>query len=501
MKNKKIIIMYIITIIFIVFTIFFFSYAFYQRGVVSDKYMEAQKLVNEGNYDEAIEYLKYLTKYKDGYNFLSYSEANKLLNDKKYKRAIEKFNDIIDFKDSANKIKDAKYELAKQYFDSEKYDDAKQLFLELDDYEEYKKDVEYYLGEIQLKEVVQLTEDIYNKACNLMNKGKYNEAIKNFKSISDYSDSKEKIKFCEDAIKRLKLSHTIFSGVSYIGGINKNKTVLFAGELPEGHKKKTSWEDIISIDGYGSFSVGLKNNGTVKALGYINGNQKADISNWKNIIDIAAGERYIVGLKNDGTVVATGHNGDKQCNIKGDEWNNIIDIDTGWRFTVGLTKKHELVFAGVAEEQRLQYEKNKEQWKDVVKISASGGDPDRNNRGKGHTVGLKSDGTVVAIGDSFNDQCKVNGKEWTDIKDIAAGDWYTVGLKNDKTIVFTGTNPNGSKYIDYDTLKKLNKKKDVVDIAAGYGQTVFLHEDGTVTVMWFDIEDNKTVSEWRILSK
>ena len=44
-----------------------------------------------------------------------------------------------------------------------------------------------------------------------------------------------------------------------------------------------------------------------------------------------------------------------------------------------------------------------------------------------HTVGLKSDGTVVAVGDNENGQCDVSG--WTDIIQVAAGSVTRWGLR------------------------------------------------------------------------
>ncbi len=56
-------------------------------------------------------------------------------------------------------------------------------------------------------------------------------------------------------------------------------------------------------------------------------------------------------------------------------------------------------------------------WTDIIQVAA----------GSYHTVGLKSDGTVVAVGDNYDGQCDVG--DWTDIIQIAAGDSHTVGLK------------------------------------------------------------------------
>jgi len=52
--------------------------------------------------------------------------------------------------------------------------------------------------------------------------------------------------------------------------------------------------------------------------------------------------------------------------------------------------------------------------------------------GGGHIVGLKSDGTVVAMGDNNDGQCNVGN--WTDIIQVAAGCVHTVGLKSDGTV-------------------------------------------------------------------
>lgn len=58
-----------------------------------------------------------------------------------------------------------------------------------------------------------------------------------------------------------------------------------------------------------------------------------------------------------------------------------------------------------------------------------------------HTVGLKSDGTVAAVGWNKNEQCDVS--DWCDIVAVAAGWRRTVGLKSDGTVVAVGNHAYG----------------------------------------------------------
>ena len=82
--------------------------------------------------------------------------------------------------------------------------------------------------------------------------------------------------------------------------------------------------------------------------------------------------------------------------------------------------------------------------------------------GFGHTVGLKSDGTFVAVGDNGNDQLNVS--TWTNIVHVAAGWAHTVGLKSDGTVVAVGANGYGQCNVGSWT--------DIVQVAAGSGHTL-----------------------------
>lgn len=106
--------------------------------------------------------------------------------------------------------------------------------------------------------------------------------------------------------------------------------------------------------------------------------------------------------------------------------------------------------------------------------------------GGNHTVGLKSDGTVVAVGQNKDGQCDVN--DWADIIAISAGYRHTVGLKSDGTVVATGWNDSGQCDVSDWT--------DIVAISAKASRTLGLKSDGTVVTAGWNVYGQWDVSDW-----
>ena len=112
--------------------------------------------------------------------------------------------------------------------------------------------------------------------------------------------------------------------------------------------------------------------------------------------------------------------------------------------------------------------------------------------GSTHTVGLKTDGTVVVVGENDSGQC--NTGSWRDITAIAACCYYsyschTVGLKADGTVVAVGNNGGGQ----CDT----ESWRDIVAIAAGEYHTVGLKADGTVVAVGNNLYDQCNTGSWQ----
>ena len=101
-------------------------------------------------------------------------------------------------------------------------------------------------------------------------------------------------------------------------------------------------------------------------------------------------------------------------------------------------------------------------------------------------MGVKSDGTVVAVGRNIPGQCDVAG--WTEIDKVAAGAWHTVGLKDDGTVVAVGWNALGQCNV--------LGWRNIIQVAAGVGHTVGLEDDNTVVAVGRSLEGQCNVSGW-----
>ena len=107
--------------------------------------------------------------------------------------------------------------------------------------------------------------------------------------------------------------------------------------------------------------------------------------------------------------------------------------------------------------------------------------------GKYDTIGLKSDGTVVATGYNYYGECNVTS--WTGITQIAAAWEVTIGLKSDGTVVATGGNSGGQCNVSSLT--------GIIQVAAGASDTIGLKSDGTVVATGDNAYSECDVGGWR----
>ena len=156
-------------------------------------------------------------------------------------------------------------------------------------------------------------------------------------------------------------------------------------------------------------------------------------------------------------------------------WSGIVErktIAAGTFHTVGLKSDGTVVAIGRNE----CGECDIDDWQNIIDVNA----------GFDLTVGLKSDGTLVAAG--YNKDGQRNVSEWQNIVTISTGGLHTVGLKSDGTVVATGWNGEGECDV--------NEWTDIVAIRAGWADTVGLKADGTVVAVGLNTDNQCDVSEW-----
>lgn len=287
----------------------------------------------------------------------------------------------------------------------------------------------------------------YPQAIQLLEEEKYFAAMVILRNLADYKDGREqynialrkqsKISTGDGHVLGLKSDGTVIAsgfanlyGECNVNGISEYSSVIEKSNDVYGITKDGSsvylgkkefyefndyanmpvWEDIEYIHAENSYSFGLKRDGTILAIG-------AEVSvfhRWENIIAVSGRfEEDYVGLQSDGTVIG---------NYDGlADWSDIIDISTGTSHVLGLKKDGTVVALGANDYGQC----NVGDWTNIVAIAAGGA----------FSVGLRCDGTVIAIGMNNSGQCDL--EDWKDIVVISACGAITNGIKNDGTVVST----------------------------------------------------------------
>lgn len=168
--------------------------------------------------------------------------------------------------------------------------------------------------------------------------------------------------------------------------------------------------------------------------------------------------------------VAIKHATLKQKREKSMIMSKFLSSNTGT--TIGLKSNGTVVAVGDNDAKQL----NLSNWSNIRAVSA----------GPWRAVGLKYDGTVIAAGNNDEGECNVN--HWQNVVSISAGDDFTVGLKSNGTVVTCGSNLFGQRNV--------NKWINIVDISAGVYHTVGLKSDGTVIAVGNNSHGQCNVSSW-----
>ena len=251
----------------------------------------------------------------------------------------------------------------------------------------------------------------------------------------------------------LTLRGSIIAALHNDGTVSANyyKTTIAQNGITNKYTEKfnsyvdvAEWKDIIDIAAGGNYLFAINSKGEVFVEEWsYNIPMTPDFSEFKGVKSIVCGEgTNLIGLKDDGTVVGEGSSILGQTDVSA--WKNIIQIDSCGKHTVGLKSDGTLVATKFTEnpddtdmnkEMQSAYNEYGElDFKDWNDIKAI-------SVSDNFTAGLKKNGTVMATGDNRFGQCNVS--DWRDIEEISTTLYATYGLKKDGTVVATG------KYLCY----------------------------------------------------
>ena len=350
------------------------------------------------------------------------------------------------------------------------------------------------------KACIQKSEDIkkdniYNDAGVLAASEKIESlesAIKKYEQIIDWKDSQEKILLCKQKIEEIKMQEE----KERIEIERKREQIRIESEKQKKKKKIITavWFSAISIiiviaillytviipnSKYNSAIKFMNNKEYQKAIEYF-----ANLKEYKDSGDkliecrYLLGEEYFANEEFAKAAITFGKLGSyKDARQKSlSSWDKAAvreTISSDSSRTVGLKSDGTVVAVGANYDGEIDVSG----WKDIVAISTV----------YDHTVGLKSDGTVVAVGANYDGEIDVSG--WKDIVAISAGYDYTVGLKSDGTVVAVGYNNNGECDV--------SGWKDIVAISAGSHHIVGLKSDGTVVAVGANRQGQCDVEDWK----
>lgn len=327
------------------------------------------------------------------------------------------------------------------------------------------------------------------KAQKENNAGFLNELAAKFDRLGDYKDSEAMAEFCRNRVKEEEAAEK---------EEQERQSRLRAQRQKQAEKRKKVIRItlvlllLLAVAGYF-----LATKVIVPALQYQKAKEYISVGNYdagytileklgdyKDSADVILDSKYQAaerllngGKKLDAARAFCALGAYKDAYRKGMEiWNGVTGykiIDAGKYHTIGLKYNGTVVAVGAYSFGQC----NVGSWEDIVAVSAGGS----------HTVGLKSDGTVVAVGWNSYGQCDV--ENWENIVAVSAGGSHTVGLKSDGTVVAVGNKGNSRCDVE--------DWKDIMAISAGLTFTVGLKSDGTVVTTEEGVATQRFVSEWK----
>lgn len=397
------------------------------------RYSRATNLYNEGKYVEARHIFVNLNNYKDCMNRISdcdekllgidYKNALELLEKGELSKAKKAFRKLKDFKNSPDMVKECDYRQAFILMKDEKFEEALKIFMALYDYSDSIEKIEEIAASCN--------DDVYTVAVTY---GKLAELDPGFWEKS------------RDLWGQITRRHTVSAGWNYTVAVRRDGTVYatdvdLSSDYQYGQADVENWEDIIAVEAGWDHTVGLKSDGTVVAVGN-NEDGQCNVENWTNIVAVNATSSETYGLRADGTIISTvsdepdsssavimdGDYGNtvllNDGTVPGTEWKNMIDVADN-NICVGLGSNGKIVIDVPGYYDDMVPNTN-DFGSNIIDIDSS----------MYYIVALRSDGTVIAF-DKESGEYISSVKLWENIVQISSNASHIVGLTADGKVEST----------------------------------------------------------------
>ncbi len=311
----------------------------------------------------------------------------------------------------------------------------------------------------------------YKKAESLLASGQYEEASAAFEALGDYKDSRQRIEDCKTA--EIEADYQAASKLVEESRFEEAITVFEnLGDYKDSKDRITEakYFSAIALENAGNYDEAI-------AAFQMLGDYKDSSEQISEMLYIKARNLREAGNNSSAAILFGKLRDYKDAQeLSKMLWDSVARRDTiatGLFHTVGLKTDGTVVAVGDNSNGQCDVST----WKDIVAIDAD----------FRYTIGLKGDGTVIAVGWNNWGQCDVF--DWEDIVAISAGRGHTVGLKSDGTVVAVGNNDYGQCDI--------SDWKDIVAVSAGDSHTVGMKSDGTIVAVGGNSNGECDIVDWK----
>ena len=415
-------------------------------------------------------------------NDIAYTIANAKLNNGDDISARQMFLDLGDFEDSSEKVQQIDYINACKRMDKKEYQAAISQFKTLGEYSDCKSKVIQCHGLLAQQQFE--SEDFENARVNFKTAGDtegvrktdslwgdklyagndFEGALTRWKAYAGDPEMDEKIKLAEYEIAIAAAQSGDFSAVIKANNLNVDDRAIAAAKafliMP--------LEKTVPIAASTTHIAYITLDGSVHADGS-NSHTQCDVDGWEGVVSLCLSELNTYGLRYDGTVLATGSNTFGQCDVS--SWQNIVALAATDNAVFGLTSEGRVLYTGGVNG---WYDASSE-WTDIIEISA----------GMEHIVALDSSGNVYAAGKNHYGQLNVS--EAKDISSIACGPLNTILINNEGALDIIG--------VDID-LGSSHSLTGIVSASSTYSHIVLKMQDGTMCAYGENGRRQCEVSSW-----